>query len=207
MDENELLEQSKLTTNDSSSRRSPYDVLMQQSRKMGTFATRTFDVTKEFLASDVSRLHPDALLFSQRAASRKELASFVQKSHEILASVKTFPLPQNIFPDSIILDRAKLTITTRSFFWNHQTISVRIEDILSVAASTGPFFGSIIVSIRVMNSTDHYEIDALWRRDAIYLKGIIEGYMIAHHNGLNTADMSKDELVETLLELGGDGTY
>lgn len=207
MDDNELLEQSKLTISDSSRRRSPYEVLMQQSRKMGNFATRTYDVTKEFLTSDVSRLHPDTILFPQRSASKEELASFVQKSHEVLAAVKTFPLPQNIFPDTIVLDRAKLTITTRSFFWNHQTISVRIEDILNVAVSTGPFFGSITVSIRVMNSTDHYEIDGLWRRDAIFLKEIIEGYIIAHHNGVKTDDMGKEELVETLLELGAESTY
>jgi len=162
---------------------SPYDLLIRQSRKMGKFATRGFDVTKEFLKQDVSALHPDKLLFGQEIRtemapvldSKEKLNKIVEKTHQILAYARTVVLPSNVFPDTVIVDRTKITITKRTFFWSSEVISIRIEDVLNVTASTGPFFGTLTISSRVMNSTDHYEINALFRRDALYLKQIIQG--------------------------------
>ncbi|MCA9341704.1 hypothetical protein KC952_04210 [Candidatus Saccharibacteria bacterium] len=207
MDNNTTLNQPKSAFDSPSRRVTTYNVLMQQSRKLGKIATHAVTLTKQFLRTETSALHPDTLLFGfspNQPSEASRLSSFTERTHEVLASVKTFPLPQNIFPDTIILDRAKLTITTRSFFWDHKTISVHIEDILNVECSTGPFFGSITVSIRIMNSTDHYTIDCLWKRDAIYLKNIIEGCMIAHRNNLETSNMDSTTLRDALLELGKD---
>lgn len=208
---------------------SPYELLMRQSRKMGELATRTYDVTKEFLLQDVSALHPDKILFgaqtrptqvqpqtsrsrvSQSPAKkidpRDGLQRIVKKSHQLLAGAQTVILPVNLFPDSVTVDRTKVTITKRTFFWSSSVISIRIEDVLNVACSTGPIFGSLTISSRVMNSTDHYQIDFFWRKDAIYLKQIIQGYVIAQHNMIDTSHLKRDELVKTLLELGNDSDY
>lgn len=204
---------------------------------MGGLATRTYDVTKEFLKQDVSALHPDRVLFgATRTATpntqasdtrnqqndsireeqerehktldkREKLQKIVQKSHQILAGAQTVILPMNLFPDSVIVDRTKVTITKRTFFWSSNVISIRIEDVLNVSVSTGPFFGSLTVSSRVMNSTDHYEINYFWRKDALYLKQIIQGYVIAQHNQIETSHLNRQELVDTLLELGRDSGY
>jgi hypothetical protein len=113
----------------------------------------------------------------------------------------------NLFPDSITVDRTKVTITKRTFFWTSSVISIRIEDVLNVACSTGPIFGSLIISSRVMNSTDHYEIDYFWRKDALYLKQLIQGYVIAQHNQIETSHLNRRDLIKTLLELGNDTDY
>jgi len=55
-----------------------------------------------------------------------------------------------------------------------------------------------------MSTIDHFQINHFWRNDAIRLKHIIKGYVIAQHNNIDTAHLSKDELTETLLELGID---
>ena len=201
---------------------STYDLLMRQSRKMGSLATRTIDVTKDFLTSDVSRLNPDAILFGVRSNSLSQLKSadtkaskqrsdiqenvheIARRSHEVLAAARTFILPSNIFPDTVILDRTKITIIKRDFFWSSQIITIRIDDILHVSSNTGPFFGSINISSRVMNSTDHYEISGFWRKDVMYLKEVIQGYMIAQQNDIDVNHLRRDELVHTLLELGRD---
>lgn len=219
MEKDDLLRPSNITEEQSSPRKStPYDLLMRQSRKMGQIATRTYDVTKEFLKRDVSTIKPkspDALLFGKRAESSdqgvttdeaKDINQVVQRSHEVLAGAKTVMLPVNLFPDSVIVDRTKVTITKRSFFWTAQVITTRIEDILSVTSNIGPVFGSLLISTRVMNSTDHYEINYFWRRDAAYLKQIIQGYVIAQHNSIETKHLTREELIETLLELGQDSS-
>ncbi|MES2876156.1 MAG: hypothetical protein V4678_01670 [Patescibacteria group bacterium] len=237
---------------------SPYELLMRQSRKMGGVATRTYDVTKEFLKQDVSTLHPDKILFGiksgrgklraedrdrrvpaqdnasdgadkpepgsiQARASegirenqerdmhtldpREGLRKIVRKSHQLLASAQTVILPINLFPDSVTVDRTKVTITKRTFFWSSSVISIRIEDVLNIACSTGPIFGSLTVSSRVMNSTDHYEIDYFWRKDALYLKQLIQGYVIAQHNQIETSHLNRADLIQTLLDLGSDSDY
>lgn len=257
MDEEKTLTQMPVT-DDFQKKASPYELLMRQSRKMGGVATRTYDVTREFLKQDVSTLHPDKILFGLKNASRSRqtrwldeeqpiprqqpdatdsvepgsveakvsqgirenqerdtrtldpregLRKIVRKSHQLLASAQTVILPINLFPDSVTVDRTKVTITKRDFFWTSSVISIRIEDVLNIACSTGPIFGSLIISSRVMNSTDHYEIDYFWRKDALYLKQLIQGYVIAQHNQIETSHLKRDELIRTLLDLGNDSDY
>lgn len=175
---------------------------------MGQVASRSYDVTKEFLKQDVSSLYPQQVFSPQRltntARSTKKLNKIVAQSKEILAGAQTVILPTNLFPDTVVLDRTRVTITRKTFFWSANVISIRIEDILNVSTSVGPLFGSITISSRVMNSTDHYEINYFWRNDAIRLKEIIQGYMIAVHNDVDTSHMPKEKLVEKLSELGHD---
>lgn len=252
MDEDKTLTQAPIA-DDFQQKTSPYEMLMRQSRKLGGLATRTFDVTKEFLKQDVSALHPDRVLFGKQTAEEKPrtdaskspndqdvrpdegpgsvtarasegireeqvrdtrtldpregLKKIVRKSHQLLASAQTVILPTNLFPDSVTVDRTKVTITKRTFFWSSSVISIRIEDVLNIACSTGPIFGSLIISSRVMNSTDHYEIDYFWRKDALYLKQLIQGYVIAQHNQIETSHLDRRELVRTLLDLGNDSDY
>ena len=130
-----------------------------------------------------------------------KLRNMAKRSHEVLVSVNTV-FPMTLFPSTVIVDRTKVTIISRTFFFTSKTISIRIEDILNVSCTLGPFFGSVVVSSRVMNSTDHFEIDLFWRHDAIRLKHIIQGYMIAQHNDVDISNLSRDELVEHLAELG-----
>lgn len=257
MEDEKSLKQAPIT-DDFQRRASPYEMLMRQSRKMGGLATRTYDVTKEFLKQDVSVLHPDRVLFGkqhktehaatkysdtslnktdslsdersveqseeQKAGTqegiregqeresrtldpREGLRKIVRKSHQLLASGQTVILPMNLFPDSVTIDRTKVTVTKRTFFWTSSVISIRIEDVLNVGCSTGPIFGSLIISSRVMNSTDHYEINYFWRKDAIYLKQLIQGYVIAQHNQIDTSHLNRRDLIKTLLELGNDSDY
>lgn len=219
MEEQDSLQPNTLSDdNTPPARLTPYELLMRQSRKMGGVATRTYDVTKEFLKRDVSSIRPkgpDSILFGKKADSSshsvsakeaKAIRNVVKRSHEVLAGAKTVPLPVNLFPDSIIVDRTKVTITRRNFFWVSQVITTRIEDILAVTSNMGPLFGSLLIATRVMNSTDHYEINFFWRKDAEYLKQIIQGYVIAQHNSIETKHLSRDELVDTLLELGRDSS-
>jgi len=219
VDEDESLRMNSLSNeDDKKSSPTPYELLLRQSRKMGGLATRTYDVTKEFLKKDVrdfSPRRPETVLFGKKVSDdqsslsrneAKHIDDVARRSHEILASARTVVLPVNLFTDSITVDRTKVTITKRTFFWTAQVVTTRIEDILGVTSNCGPLFGSLIISTRVMNSTDHYEVNYFWRKDAEYIKRIIQGYVIAQHNQLKTDHLSQQELIDTLLEIGQDST-
>jgi len=62
----------------------------------------------------------------------------------------------------------------------------------------------LTVASRVMSTIDHFQINHFWRNDAIRLKHIIQGYVIAQHNKIDTAHLSRKELIDTIVELGQD---
>lgn len=188
-----------------------YMLLRRQSKKLGAFATKAFGDVKQFLNYEIhlppvsgqiitgptTRHHSlDDENFRKVIALKKT----VEKSHEVIASVQTVAL----FPDKVIVDRTKITIVKRNFFWSADVISIQVEDILNVATSVGPFFGSLTIASRVMSTTDHFRIDFLWRQDAIELKHIIQGYVIAKQSGIDIGQLEKHEMIETLRELGHD---
>lgn len=188
------------------SRPTPYEVLLRQSRLMGRFATK------------MCQLKPDVIAVFNHSQSRSDEVSekkffernpdqihkIVKQSQEVLAGARTVILPNNLFPDTVTVGRMKVTINIWEFLWSHRIVTLRIEDILNVAANTGLLFGSLTISTRIMNSTDHFVITGFWNKDAIRLKHIIQGYMIALHQGVDVSELSTERLVRKLDELGND---
>lgn len=194
----------------------PYQFLLRPSRQLGKAATNAFmNIGSLIQNSQVlapveqliakSQLAADEQKKNDKKDKMKRLTKIVERSNEVLATA-TAVFPFDLFPDTVSLDRTKVTITKRSFFWSAEVISIRIEDILNVTTGVGPFFGSLTVSSRVMNSVDQFRINYFWRKDAIRLKHIIQGYVIAHHNNIEISHLSKKEMIETLSALGHDAT-
>lgn len=192
----------------------PYGFLLRPKRQLGKAATNAFmNIGNLIQNSQVlapveqliakSQLALDEQKKSDKKDKMRKLTKIVERSNEVLATA-TAVFPFDFFPDSVTLDRTKVTITKRSFFWSAEVISIRIEDILNISSGVGPFFGSITIASRVMSSEDHFTIDYFWRKDAIRLKHIIQGYVIAHHNNIKVSHLSKKEMIATLSELGHD---
>src|SRR5476651_308569 len=87
-----------------------------------------------------------------------ELTQVIGNAHDILIRVTTM-FPFTIFPDTITIDRTKLTITHREFFKSAEVLSIGIEDILNVAATVGPFFGSVKIHTRFFDPDKPYTVD------------------------------------------------
>ncbi|HEX5744444.1 MAG TPA: hypothetical protein VFX84_03295, partial [Candidatus Saccharimonadales bacterium] len=82
-----------------------------------------------------------------------KLEDAVEESHNVLANATTV-FPFTLFPDTITIDRHKLTIMHRWFFGMGQAASVPIENIKNIQADLGPFFGSLtITSDHFVNNT------------------------------------------------------
>lgn len=133
--------------------------------------------------------------------ARQELKEAIQGSSEVLASSTT---AFKIFPDTLTLDRAKLTVTKRTFFSTAEVVSIRIEDVLNVTAQVGPILGSIKIVSRVMSADKPYEIHGFWRNDAIKLKRVTQGYVIALQRQIDCSNLPTRELANMLEKLGED---
>ena len=211
MKDEESIETNNLIDSVPPTRPSTYDLLIRQSKKLGGVAMKAFTGLRHFLNQDVPVPQSAETLINSLSFTRRdktlqqatELRKVVKKSSQVLASARTvFPL--TLFPDSVIVDRSKITIIKRDFFFTSRVISIQIEDILNVESGVGPFFGSLTVASRVMSSVDHFRIDYFWRSDAIFLKQLIQGYVIAKHNNIDIDQLSPEEVIETLTGLGED---
>jgi hypothetical protein len=132
--------------------------------------------------------------------TRQELRQAIQGSGEILATATTV-IP--LFPDTLVLDRAKLTLTKRSFFKTAEVMSIRIEDLLNITADVDIFFGSVKVTTRIA-STEPYRIGSFWRKDALHLKRVTQGYIIARQRNIDCSSLPSRELAGMLDKLGED---
>lgn len=134
------------------------------------------------------------------AVGSNELNSAVEDAHDTLLSVQTI-FPFILFPDSITVDRVKVTITKWAFFKTAEVISIQIEDVLNVEVDVGPFFGSLKIWTRFF--TDHpMMINYLSRQDAIDIKQLLQGYIIARNKEIDCSHIAKEELVPMLMQLG-----
>ncbi len=133
--------------------------------------------------------------------AEEELAEAIGDSHDVLARATTV-FPITLFPDTITVDHTKLTVTHRDFFRIGEVLSIRIEDILNVTATVGPLFGSIKISTRFFDSNKPYTVHHFWRADALKIKRIVQGYLIAKQQEVDTSSLSTRELAKMLDELG-----
>jgi hypothetical protein len=135
------------------------------------------------------------------ADSALELSQTISSSHEVLVQATTV-FPFTLFPDTVTLDRAKLTIAHREFFGVAEVMSIRIEDILNVTADVGPFFGSLKIFTRFFSTDRPYTTSFLRRRDALRIKRILQGYIIALQKDIDCSSLPTKELANMLDELG-----
>ena len=81
-------------------------------------------------------------------------------------------------------------------------MSIRIEDILNVTASIGPFLGSLKITTRYFDSDKAYQVDNLARGDVLRLKRILQGYIIALRKQIDCSTLATKELANLLNQLG-----
>lgn len=123
-----------------------------------------------------------------------------RQASEVLYSANT-AFPFTLFPDTVSIDREKLTISYRYFFKVARVASTPLDDIEAVDANMGPFFGSLRVTSRffVNNIRD---VRFLWRNDTERIQGILQGYKLAKEKDVDLSAIDKFHLVEMLCELG-----
>lgn len=138
---------------------------------------------------------------SKKQKTAEELVQAIGDSHDILVRAQTV-FPMTLFPDTLTVDRSKITITKRDFLQAAEVLSIRIEDVLNITATVRPVFGSIKITTRYFSPDKPYTIDHFWRADALKIKRIVQGYLIARQKDIDCTTLSTAELAKTLDELG-----
>jgi hypothetical protein len=134
----------------------------------------------------------------------EQLLETAKKSHDILFKATTV-FPFTLFPDTITIDREKVTIANRFFFQVAKITSSPVNDIQSVEANVGPFFGSVRLTSRFFYRNIRI-VKYLWRADALKIQRIVQGYIIVSQKEIDCSNIDKDKLVALLLDLGRGST-
>jgi hypothetical protein len=109
--------------------------------------------------------------------------------------------PFTLFPDTITLDREKLTVVERFFYRVAKVITVPISSMISAEANVGPFFGSVHMTSKYFIDNTH-TINFLWRHDAEEVHRMIQGFIIAQEKKIDVTEIDKDDLKVLLNDLG-----
>jgi hypothetical protein len=173
------------------------------------------EMPKQNLRNEITSTDPEVSVIdsetgSQEAAkdpdepepgkTHEKLIDLTEKSHDILFRADTV-FPFTLFPDTITLDREKLTIANRSFFRVAKIITVPITSLVSAEVDVGPFFGAIHMTSKYFLDNTHH-LRFLWRHDAERLHRLLQGYIIAHEKGIDVTEVDKDDAKVLLEDLG-----
>ncbi len=132
------------------------------------------------------------------------LQSVVHESHTVLASAKAV-FPFDLFPDTVTIDRHKLSVIHRAFWGVEKTASVPIENIKNIEADIGPFFGSVIITSDLfINNTQ--TVKWLTNSDARKIQNLVQGAVVAQREDIDLNKIGTKKLRTMLTDLGSGHT-
>lgn len=134
--------------------------------------------------------------------AEEALAESARTAKEVLVQATTV-FPFTLFPDTITVDREKVTIVRRLFFGTASVRSIKLEDVLDVTAGTGPIFGTLSLMSRGIVTEKPYTVKFLKKDDALKIKRIIQGCnILSSKEGVDLDVIETKQLVEMLERSG-----
>ncbi len=124
----------------------------------------------------------------------------VRKSNKILVSIRTHKFPLDLFPDTINVEESRITFIQRKFFYTSEVRSVDIRDISNIFINFSPMFAQLVVVSKTF-SQNNMQIDHLYKKEAIYLRRIVEGLRMFDEKRVDTSGYTSEELLRELERL------
>jgi hypothetical protein len=134
---------------------------------------------------------------------RRKLTNLANKSEGVLFETSSV-FPFSLFPDTVIIDRSKITVVIRTFFFTKRYFSLLLEDVRVAHVSTIPFFGTLTIEMKGLELRDYKkDIHFLPREDALKAQRIITGLITAREEeGVELSLLSDEEVVRMAEEIG-----
>lgn len=136
----------------------------------------------------------------QNGGNKNTMVNMTRGSKIILFKTKTV-FPFTLFPDTIIIDLDKLNIIRKDFFWTKRINSINHEDILNITAECAPLFASLKITTRFF-SNKPIVISFLKKSDAMLIRRLAHGLIIAHRKNIHLRDVETGLLLKQLKQLG-----
>lgn len=113
--------------------------------------------------------------------------------------IKTaFPL--DLFPDEVVVDRFKIDVVKKHFFWDKETETIPLSGTVTVNVNRTPFFSSVQLHDPFTDQTA--TVDKLWNKDAENLRKLVLGLVVGIRQGADFMNMETDEVIKNALNWG-----
>ncbi|EKD85756.1 MAG: hypothetical protein ACD_37C00633G0004 [uncultured bacterium] len=168
---------------------------MTRGKKNSKFKARVInrDILFKSEREKISRVRRAIIPHQIYSKDKEKIVALANASDSILFQATTV-FPFTFFPDSIIIDKTKVTIIERLFFFHQNTTSYAIEDILNVEVGSGLLF-SILTCLTRYDNKKAFSLRYLKNGDAIFAKKLLQGLIIAKREGVHIEELSKEEIM------------
>lgn len=130
--------------------------------------------------------------------NRQAVDDMVSNSNRVLLRVYTV-FPWDLFPSSLVVEETRLTVIHRQLF-SSQIYSVDIKNISNILVDSGILFAQLTI-VSDTFAENQIVINRLWKKDAIFMRRIIEGLRMFVEKDIDTTDYTVKELISKLKEL------
>jgi hypothetical protein len=129
-----------------------------------------------------------------------QMQKFAEEESRVLFQAKSI-FPFSLFPDKVIIHPTRVDVVIGEFFKSNYTKTFFIEDIGGVEMVTTPFMASLKISGNKMG-LDPIRVRNFKRKDAIKIKEIIDGLMVAYKRQHELKDIKSEEAIPHLRKAG-----
>lgn len=129
----------------------------------------------------------------------KTLDTLLEQNAEILLKVRSV-FPFKLFPTTVTIDRTKVVIMDRVFFFSKISRTLPIKDIGTVVVETGFPFASLRMTSKLPNH-DSLTVTHLWENQADKARRIIDGLILADRESVDILQVPQEELESKLEEV------
>lgn len=109
--------------------------------------------------------------------------------------------PFDLFPDTITVDKLKISIIERDFLINKRIVTLPLTGTLNVRVDTGPLLAQIQIFDGSVD-TSPVVIKNISNSDALQFQQLVEGIVIGMRQGVNLREMKTSEVRDNAIKWG-----
>ncbi|MFI5265363.1 MAG: hypothetical protein ACHQT7_01305 [Candidatus Levyibacteriota bacterium] len=162
--------------------------------------TSVTSITEEIVLTPEEKGVEEAVISHAGKAekNRQAVEDMVNNSNRILIKISSvFPL--DFFPTTITLEETRLTITHRQLF-SSQVHSVDLKNISNIFIDNSILFSQLTIVSNTF-AENQIIVGRLWKKEAIFIRRMIEGLRMFIEKDIDTTDYNRQELIDKLREL------
>ncbi|HSX09259.1 MAG TPA: hypothetical protein VLF93_03840 [Candidatus Saccharimonadales bacterium] len=144
---------------------------------------------------------------AQEEENKKKFENIADRREIELLRVKSL-FPFDFFPDTVVIDTTKISISRKQFFATEYVVTIPLKDLSDATLQTASFMGSIIIKYMPqsnspgMNEPVDIKITKLSRGDAIRMKNILKGILVANAEEIDIAQLEPKDIVNVIEKFG-----
>lgn len=177
--------------------------LREQTKTRVSDTNPIFSDTKKGQATEEKGIEEAVISHAGKAEeNRQAVEDMVNNSNRVLLKISSV-FPWDLFPSNIIVEETRLTVIHRQLF-SSQAYSVDIKNISNIFINSSILFSQLTI-VSDTFAENQIIVDRLRKKEAIFIRRIIEGLRMFVDKEIDTTGYKKEELINKLRQLSTTG--